>query len=143
MRLPRIKDFDLCEPILFKVNEKTDSSCYLHNQEGLEHSFHTARKLDTDYSSERQPNCKTRRGQCGNRTSSGGEHETISQTKPQIQKLDVRPSHQDEAFVATSAAEHQEPEPTEPSRTSTRKRKQPDRFGEPIPTNLPKKRGMM
>ena len=51
-----------------------DSSCYLHHQEGLEHIFHTARKLSTDYSSERQPNCSTRRGQCENWTSSGGDH---------------------------------------------------------------------
>ena len=60
VRLPAIADFDLCEPILFKANENTDSSCYLHQQEGLEHIFHTARKLSTDYSSERQPNCETR-----------------------------------------------------------------------------------
>ena len=49
------------------------------------------------------------------------------------------PSHQDEASAATLAAEHQQPEPTEPSRTSTRNRKQLDSFGEPIPTNLLKK----
>ena len=53
------------------------------------------------------------------------------------------PSLQDEAFAAKSSAEHQQPETSEPSRTSARKRKQPDRFGEPIPTNLLKKGGRM
>ena len=57
-----------------------DSSCYLHHQEGLEHIFHTARKLSTDYSSDRQPNCETRRGQCENWTSSGGDHISIRTT---------------------------------------------------------------
>ena len=66
VRLPAIADFDLSEPILFKANEKTVISCYLHHQEGLEHIFHTARKLSKDYSSERQPNCETRRGKCKN-----------------------------------------------------------------------------
>ena len=69
--------------------------------------------------------------------------ETISQSEPQLQNTDVGPSHQDEASAATSAAEHQQLEPLEPSRTSTRNRKQPDRFGEPIPTNLLKKEGRM
>ena len=50
---------------------------------------------------------------------------------------------QDEASAATSSAEHQQPETSEPSRTSTMNRKQPDRFGEPIPTNLLKKGGRM
>ena len=65
--------------------------------------------------------------------------ETISQSKQQLQSTDVRPSLQDEASAATSSAEHQQPETSEPPRTSTRNRKQPDRFGEPIPTNLLKK----
>ena len=96
--------------------------------------------------------------------------ETISQSEPQPQNTDVGPSHQDEASAATSSAEHQQPETSEPSRTSTttmvsrpgwfetsmkhqpgvlvnetstRNRKQPDRFGEPIPTNLLKKGGRM
>ena len=49
-----------------RVRKDKDSSCYLHHQEGLENIFHTAQKLSTDYSSERQPNCETRRGQCEN-----------------------------------------------------------------------------
>ena len=69
--------------------------------------------------------------------------ETISQSEPQLQNIDVGPSHHDEASAATSAAEHQQPEPPEPSRTSTRNRKQPDRFGDPIPTILLKKEGKM
>ena len=59
--LPVLADFDLCETIIFKGQSKDkDSSCYLH-QEGLEYIFHTTQKLDTDYSSERKPNCETRR----------------------------------------------------------------------------------
>ena len=65
--------------------------------------------------------------------------ETMSLSEPQIQNTDLGPSHQDEASAATSSAEHQQPEPPEPSRTSTRNRKQPDEFGEPMPTNLLKK----
>ena len=67
--------------------------------------------------------------------------ETISQSELQPQNTDVGPAHQDEASAATSSAEHQQPETSEPSRTSTKNRKQPDRFGEPIPTNLLKKEG--
>ena len=62
--------------------------------------------------------------------------ETISQSEPPIQNTDVGPSHQDEASSAASSAEYQQLEPPEPSRTSTRTRKQPDRFREAIPTNL-------
>ena len=69
--------------------------------------------------------------------------ETISQSEQQLQNTDVKLSLQDEASAATSSAEHQQPENSEPSRTSTRNRKQPDRFGETIPTNLPKKGGRM
>ena len=64
--------------------------------------------------------------------------ETISQSEPQLQNTDVGPLHRDEASAATSAAEHQQPEP---SQTSTRNRKQPYRYGEPKPTNLLKKGG--
>ena len=49
--------------------------------------------------------------------------------------------HQAEASEVKLAAEHQQPEPPEPSQTSTRNRKQHDRFGETIPTNLLRKRG--
>ena len=65
--------------------------------------------------------------------------ETISQSEPQLQNTDVGPSHKDEASAATSASEHQQPEPPDPSRTSTGSRKQPHRFGELIPTNSLKK----
>ena len=69
--------------------------------------------------------------------------ETISQSEQQLQSTDVGPSLQDEASAVTSSAEHQQHETSEPSRTSTRNRKQPDRFGKPIPTNLLKKGGRM
>ena len=68
VRQPAIADFDLCEPILFKANEKT---------------------------------------------------KTVPVT-----------------FIIRKGVK-------EPSRTSTRNRKQPDRFGEPIPTKLLKKGGRM
>ena len=76
------------------------------------------------------------------KTEQAGE-ETISQSEPKLQNTDVRPSHQDKASAATSSAEHQQPKPSEPSQTLTRNRKQPDRFGEPIPSNLLKKEGRM
>ena len=69
--------------------------------------------------------------------------EITSHSEPQLQNSDVGPSYQDEASAAISAAEHQQPEPPEPSQTSTRNRKQPDRFGEPIPANLLKNGGWM
>ena len=61
LRLPAIADFGLCEPILFKANEKTKTvpATFI-----IRKGLNTARKLSTDYSSERQPNCETRRGQC-------------------------------------------------------------------------------
>ena len=71
------------------------------------------------------------------------EEETISQSEQQLQSTDVAPSLQDEASAAKLSAEHQQSETSKPSRTSTRNRKQPDRFGEPIPTNLLKKGGRM
>ena len=67
--------------------------------------------------------------------------ETISQSEQKIQNTDVALSLQDEASAATSSAEHQQPETSEPSRTSTRNRKLPHRFGETNPTNLFKKEG--
>ena len=67
--------------------------------------------------------------------------ETISQSEQQLQSTDVGPSLQDEASAATSFAEHQQPEISEPSRTSIKKRKQPKRFGEAIPTICLKKEG--
>ena len=69
--------------------------------------------------------------------------ETIPQTEPQLQNTDVGPSHQDRASAATSAVEQQQPEPPEPSQVSTSNRKQSDRFGEPIPTNLLEKGGRL
>ena len=65
--------------------------------------------------------------------------ETISQSELKIQNTDVGTAHQDEAFAAISSAAHQYLELLEPSRTSTGNRKQPDRFGETMPTNMLKK----
>ena len=141
MRLPAIADFDLCEPILFKANENTKTvPATFIIRKGLNTSFiqpeNSARTIlvsDNQIARLDEDNVKTE----------PAVEETISQSKPQPQNTDVGPSHQDEACAATSSAEHQQPETSEPSRTSTRNRKQPDRFGEPIPTNLLKKGGRM
>ena len=69
------------------------------------------------------------------------EEETISQPEPEPQNTDMGPSHQYEAPAATLSEEHQQPEPPKPSRTSTRNREQPDRFGEPVPRNWLKNEG--
>ena len=125
-----IADFDLWEPILFKADEKMKTVPATFN-EGLEHIFHTAqKKLNRNYSSERQPNCKTRRGQCENWTTSGGDHISIRNT-----------TSEHGCWIFTSTAEHQQPGSSEPSRTSTRNINQPERYGELIPTNCLKKEG--
>ena len=69
--------------------------------------------------------------------------ETTTQSEPQLQNTDLGPSHEDEASAATLAEERQQHEPSEFSRISSRNRKQPERFGEPIPKILLKKRGRM
>ena len=56
--------------------------------------------------------------------------ETISQSEPQVQNTDLRPSHRDEALAATSTAKQRQPESSDSSQTSTSNRKQSDRFGE-------------
>ena len=134
MRLQAIADLDLCEPILFKANEKTKT---------VPATFIMRKGLNTSFI---QPENSTRtilvsgnqiaRLDDDNVKTEPPVEETTSQLEPQLQNTDVGPSHQDEASAATSTAELQQPEPSELSRTSTRNRKQPDRFGEPIPTNL-------
>ena len=62
--------------------------------------------------------------------------ETRFQPESQIQNTDAGASHQDEVFAATSTAEQRQPKSSEPSRTSARSRKQPDRFGKLISTTL-------
>ena len=134
VRLPAIADFDLCEPILFKANEKTQTvpSTFIIRK-GLNTSFiqpeHSARTIlvsDNQTARLDEDNVKTE----------AAVEETISQSEQQLQSTDVGPLLQDETSAATSSAGHQQPETSEPSRTSTRNRKQPDRFEEPIPTNL-------
>ena len=141
VRLPAIADFDLCEPILFKANENTKTvPATFIIRKGLNTSFiqpeNSARTIlvsDNQIARLDEDNVKTE----------PAVEETLSQSEQKLQSTDVRPSLQDEASAATSSAEHQQPETSEPSRTSTRNRKQPDRFGEPIPTNLLKKGGRM
>ena len=139
--LPAIADFDLCEPMLFKASENTKTvPATFIIRKGLNTSFiqpeNSARTIlvsDNQIARLDEDNVKTE----------PAVEETISQSELQPQNTDVGPSHQDEASAATSSAEHQQPETSEPSRTSTRNRKQPDRFGEPITTNLLKKGGRM
>ena len=125
--LPPIADFDLCEPILFKANEKTKTvPVTFIIRKGVNTSFiqpenstwtilvsdNRIARLDDDVKTE------------------PAVEETICESELQPQNTVVEPS-----------AEQQQLKPSEPSRTSTRNRKQPDRFGEPIPTNLIKKEG--
>ena len=141
VRLPAIAEFDLCEPILFKANENTKTvPATFIVRKGLNTSFiqpeNSARTIlvsDNQIARLDEDNVKTE----------PAVEETISQSELQPQNTDVGPSHQDEASAATSSAGHQQPETSEPSRTSTRNRKQPDQLGEPIPTNLLKKGGRM
>ena len=141
LRLPAIADFDLCEPILFKANEKTKTiPATFIIKKGLNTSF-----IQTEYSA---PTILVSHNQIArldedNVKTEPAVKETISQSEQQLQSTDVGPSLQDEASAATSSAEHQQSETSEPSRTSTKNRKQPDRFGETIPTNLLKKGGRM
>ena len=131
VRLPAIADFDLCGPILFKANKKTKTAPATFIQR--ENSARTILVSDNQIARLDEDNVKTE----------PAVEETISQSEQQLQSTDMGPSLQDEASAATSSAEHQQPETSEPSQTSTRNRKQPDRFGKPIPTNLLKKGGRM
>ena len=139
VRLPAIADFDLCEPILFKANEKAKTvPATFIIRKGLntffiqpENSARTILVSDNQIARLHEDSVKTE----------PAVEETISQSEQQLQSTDVGPSLQDEASAATSSAEHQQPETSEPSRSSTRNRKQPDRFGELIPTNLLEKEG--
>ena len=138
MRLPAIADSDLGEPILLHANEKTKTVPATFIRRGLNTSFIRPENLtrtilvsDNQIARLEEDNVKTE----------PAVEKTISQSEPQLQNTDVGPSRQDEASAATSAAEHQQPKPPDPSRSSTRNRKQPDRFGEPILTNLLKKEG--
>ena len=141
VRLPAKAEFDLCEPILFNANEKTKTvPATFIIRKGLNPSFIQSENSaltilvsDNQIARLDEDNVKTE----------PAVEETISQSEQQLQSTDVGPSLQDEASAATSSAEHQQPETAEPSRTPTRNRKQPDRFREPIPTNLLKKGGRM
>ena len=130
VRLPAIADFDFYERILFEANEKTKT---------VPATFIISKGLNTSFI---QPENSTRTILMSDNVKTElAVEETISQSEPQLQSTDVGTSHQDEASAATSAAEHQQLEPPEPSGTSTRNRKQPYRFGEHIPINLLKKGG--
>ena len=131
---PAIADFDLCEPIPFKANEKikTVPNTFIIRK-GLNTSFiHPENSARTILVSENQ----IARPDEDNVKTELAVEKTISHSEQQLQNTDVGHSLQDETSAATSSAEHQQPETSEPSRKSTRNRKQPDRFEEPIPTNL-------
>ena len=141
VRLPAIADFDLCETILFKATEKTKTvPATFIIREGLNTSFIQPENLTRTIL---VSNNQIARLEEDNVKTKSAVEETMSQSELKLQNTDVGPSYQDEASAAKSAAEHQQPEPPEPSQTSARKRKQPDRFGESIPTNLFKKGGRM
>ena len=121
VRLPAIADFDLCEPILFKANEKTKPvPATFIIRKGLNTSFiqpensaQTILVSDNQIARPDQDNVKTE----------PAVEETKSQSEQQLQNTDVGPSLQEEACAATSSAEHQQSKNSEPSRTSTRNRK--------------------
>ena len=117
LTLTALADFDLCEPILLKASEKTKTiSAFFNIRRGLNTSFI-------------QPENSTR---------------TILVSDNQFARLDMNgvktespvdetiPLHQDESSAAISTAEQPQPESSEPSRTSTRIRKEPGRFGDPF-----------
>ena len=118
VRLLAIADFDLCEPILFKANEKTKTvTAYFIIRKDLntssiqpENSARTFLVSDNQIARQDEDNVKTE----------PAVEETISQSEQQLQSTDVGPSLQNEASAPTSSAEHQQPETSEPSRTSTR-----------------------
>ena len=136
VRLPAIADFDFCEHILFKANEKTKTvpATFIirkgSNPSFIQPQISTRIFLVSDNQIERlkENNAKTE----------PTVEETTNQSEPQLQNKDVEPSHQGGASTATSSADHHQPESSEPSRIriSTRNRKQHDRFGEPKPTNF-------
>ena len=137
IRLPTLADFDMCEPILFKANEKTKTvPATFIIRKGLSTSFlqpeNSARTiLVTDNQIARLDEDKVK--------TEPAVEDTKSQSDQQLQNTDVGTSLQVEVSAALSSAEHQQPETSEPSQASTGNRIQPDRFGEPIPTNLLKK----
>ena len=141
VRLPARADFDLCEPLLFKANEKTKTvpATFIIrkglNTSFIQHGNSTRTFLLSDNQILRldEDNLKT----------TTPVEENISQSEPQLQNTEVGSSHQDGTSAITSSAEHQQLESSGPLPTSTRKRKQADKFGEPILTNLLKKGGRM
>ena len=141
MRLPAIADSELCVAILLKAKEKTKTvPATFIIRKGLNTSFiqpenSTQTILESDNQIARPDEDKVK--------TEPSVEESISQSEPELQHTEVGPPRQDAASAAISAAEHQLSEPLEPSRNYTRNRKQPDRFGEPIPINLLKKGGRM
>ena len=141
VNIPATAGFDLCEPILFKANEKTKTvPATFIIRKGLNTSFiqlknstRTIQLSDNQIARLEEDNVKTE----------PPLEEIISQSEPQIQNTDVGPSHQDEASAAKSSAEHQQPEPSELSRTPTRNRKQPTYLENLYPQTCLKKRGKM
>ena len=60
MRLQVVTHFDMRGPIFLKANENKGNSSNFHNPEGLENFFRATRKLESNYSGERQTNCEIR-----------------------------------------------------------------------------------
>ena len=103
-RLPAVAVFDLFKPILFKPNEKTRAvPVTLIIRKGLNKYFIQPENLTrTNLVSDIQI---ARLGEDNVETEPSVE-KTMSQSEPELQKTDVGPSHQDEAFAATSSANH-------------------------------------
>ena len=107
MRLPEFANFDLCEPMLFKANEKTKTILATFIIRKVLNTFFIQRENSTltIVVSDNQ----IVRLDKDNVKAEPPVEETISQSEPQVQNTDVGPSHQDEASAASSTAEQRQP----------------------------------
>ena len=110
--LPAIANFDLCEPILFKANEKkkTVPATFIIRK-GLNTSFIQPKNLT---STVLVTNNQFARLDEDNVKTEPPVEKTVSQTE-HFHNTDLGHSHQNDATAATSSAEHQQPESSEPS----------------------------
>ena len=120
VRLPAFADFDMCEHILFKANEKTTTiPATFFIRMGLNKSVNQTEKATWIMLVRNNQNARLDED---NVKTEPPVEEALSQSKPQVQNTDVGPSHQDESSAA--AGQQHQLESAEPWQTSTRSRKQ-------------------
>ena len=130
IRLPAVTDFDLCERVLFKpMNSSPTVPATLVIRKGMNTSFiqrensnKTVLVSDNQIARLEPDDIKT--------------ESTDSQSESSREDIDVASPNSTEE---TSVVEGEQPSVA--TRTSSRNKKQPERFGEAIPTNLLKKEG--